>query len=219
MRILHFIVLTLFLLPFAQAECKSFVGAHGFPLGIVPSQSDFHIVHPTLESLDVAFTVYIEGDALGGDLGGCSVSISVDETTSENHLVEFFPSRIETGLGWGEPVISMRSTPREPWSNTETVFTLMDVDNSDNFVEIPLKIENQFDPPAPSLNATPTPTPLPEPTAELATPTPLPPDLASQVTDIGKELENDSTRYIVAVLAFFFLAALLWVGIRTLQRD
>ena len=57
--------------------------------------------------------------------------------------------------------------------------------------------------------------------ASASTPTPSPASksLADSVKDAGKALEQDATKYIVAVLAFFFLAALLWVGFKTLQKD
>ncbi len=206
----------LFALPLVSAECKSFV-KNGYPLGIIPNATNLTILQTTLNAQNTSFGVYIEGDASTGDLGGCRVGVTV-EGVQEGSQVTVYPPIIETGLGWGQVVVNVETLPIAPYTASEGRLRLEDMDNKATVVRIPFTITPKFKVPTatpvvtavPTANVTATPTVKVSATAE---------SLPDTLKDVGKSLEQDATKYIVAVLAFFFLAALLYVGFKTLQKD
>ncbi len=212
-----FILVLLIGVQHVHADCKSFV-RNGFPLGMTPSVQNLSILHTTPTAINASFSVYVEGDASGGDLGGCRVSVEVEGELNGTSL-QILPERLETGLGWKDVAVTLLSVPEPPYGNSNVFLKLTDIDNPRTIVRIPLSIENQFVPPTPTRPRQLTPSPTPSITGnEAASPTP-PPSLVEKVQGLGKELEESSTKYVVALLAVLFLGVLLWMGFKTLQRD
>ncbi len=210
----------LLLLPFTAlvaADCKSFVGSDGFPLGIRPLSPNVTVVQNTSEAVNTSFKVYIEGDAIGGNLAGCIVTLSIQDVQGDGSRLYVAPPSLETGLGWKDAEAVLVSQPAEPYGDVIANIRIEDADNADNYALLPVLVRTTYRP-------TPTLTPVPTPAATIVIPSSTPPSTATfsasqAVEQIGKELEEDASKYMVAVLAVFFLGALLWVGLKTLQKD
>ncbi|MFH1107472.1 MAG: hypothetical protein V1787_06285 [Candidatus Micrarchaeota archaeon] len=208
----------LLLLPFvalASADCKSFV-KDGYPLGIRPYSPNLTVSVDDSEGASEPFKVYIEGDATSGNLAGCTVLFSVVDVNGTGADLSFVPASAETGLGWKDAEAFLKAVPTPPYDDVSATIRITDADNPNVFSSMRLWVNVRFRPPLES-TATPPPVVTPPVTPpQVVTPTPPP---VNAFPDIAKELENDSSKYVVAIIAVFFLGALLWLGMRTLSRD
>lgn len=200
----------------ANADCKSFV-KDGFPLGIMPNVTNLSIVQKSIAPLNTTLKVYIEGDATSGNLGGCRVFASI-EGVAPGSDIALFPTEFETGLGWKDANVTLTTTPKEPYADSEVRLKLQDLDDPNNAARVPITIRNSFKPPTPTpAKATVQPSSTIAPSASV---TASPTKTAAQVVeDVGKSLEQDASRYLVLIFAVVLLGLLLWVGFRTLQKD
>ncbi len=212
-----FLLFSFSLLALVSADCKSFIGSDGFPLGIKPLSANVSVVHKSAEAANASFKVYIEGDAIGGNLGGCVVRLSLADVQGQGAQLYVAPQTLETGLGWKDAEAFLFSQPVEPYGDVNATIRIQDADNPANYALLPVFVKTTYRP-------APTPPPVQPPAATFVIPTATPPaaptlSASKTLEEIGKEIEEDASKYTVAVLAVFFLGALLWVGLKTLQKD
>lgn len=213
-----FFLFSLSLLALVSADCKSFV-KDGFPVGIKPLSPNLTVVQSTADAVNTSFKVYIEGDAMGGNLAGCIVKLSIIDAKGEGARLYVTPPSLETGLGWKDAEAMLVSQPAEPFGDVNATIRIEDIDNSNNYALLPVYIKTTYRP-QPSATVRPTATSAPATAPAVSPPAEIPPlRPVDAITQIGKELEEDASKYTIAVLAVFFLGALLWVGLKTLQKD
>ncbi|MFH1199482.1 MAG: hypothetical protein V1708_00275 [Candidatus Micrarchaeota archaeon] len=210
--------LVLALSSFAAADCKSFV-KDGYPLGIRPLAPNVTLDLATADAANASFTVYIEGDAVGGNLAGCTVKLSIASVNGSGAQLYVAPDKLETGLGWKDAQAYLVGIATEPFDNVIASIRIADADNANNFVLLPALVSIRYRP-----TAVPTERPQPTSQATISVPTvsqPASPSFGPGGTlqEIGRELEQDASRYIVAAGAVLFLGLLLWVGLKTLAKD
>jgi hypothetical protein len=212
------VVFILALSPYARADCKSFV-KDGYPLGIRPLAPNVTLNLPTLDAANASFSVYIEGDAVGGNLGGCTVKLSVESANGSGAQLYVTPQQLETGLGWKDAQGYLVAIAKEPFDNVNASIRIVDADNANNFVLLPAYVAIGFKP-----TAVPTVRPVETPQATITIPTVTKPGAptfkpAGSIEEVGRELEQDASRYIVAAGAVLFLGLILWVGLKTLSKE
>ncbi|MFH1751076.1 MAG: hypothetical protein ABH863_05330 [Candidatus Micrarchaeota archaeon] len=213
-------LLFLFMQP-ASADCKYFKNKDGFPLGIVPTPSSIVVDFLSPEEQSRSFLLYIEAEAGTTTSLDCRVSLEV-VNESFALAIELSNYSLETGLGFTEKPISITMTPTNLVNfpdMIESYIKIKDVDNPDNYALLPVRATFKFQRSKPQPSITPSPSPTKSaPTAANPSPS-IPPSNGTSITDIIQNAEDSNQKYVIAIVAFFFLAALLWMGFNSLQRD
>ncbi len=213
------IAILLILIQPANADCKYKKNADGFPLGIVPSVTGLDIEFAEPIQKNVTFKLYIESELGTSTSIDCKVLLEVVNESFSLQVVLSNYSQ-ETGAAFNERPITVMLTPKNLVnfaSTIETQIKITDADNKNNYAIVPLRATYLFGRKTPTPSSTVAATPAAIDNFPLATPKPKAQN--STVTDIINSVENSGSKYVITIVAFFFLAALLWVGFNSLQRD
>ncbi len=217
-----FILLAALLQP-ASAECKYFKDKDGFPLGIIPTPKNITVVFTNPNPINYTFLVYIEGEAGTTTSLDCRVKLEI-YNESFAMKAELSNYSLETGVGFKERPFVLFMTPANLINFPDEILfyiKITDIDYLKNYALLPVTAKYKFEreKPKPSITATPTPTQGGSGLFPTSTPTPKPFANLSSLTDIITKVEDNNTKYTIAVVAFIFLAGLLWMGFNSMQRD
>ncbi|MBI5224796.1 hypothetical protein HY989_02910 [Candidatus Micrarchaeota archaeon] len=213
-----FAILALLIQPVA-ADCKYKKDANGFPLGIVPSVTSLDVDFDKPLQKNLTFSLYIESELGTSTSIDCKVLLEV-VNESFSLQVELSNYSQETGAAFNERPITVILTPKNLInfaSVIETQIKITDADNKNNYAILPIHARFLFGREGPTPTAAITAKPSAVDNFPLATPKPKAQN--STITNIINSVENSGSKYVIAIVAFFFLAALLWVGFNSLQRD
>lgn len=208
----------------ATADCKYFKNKDGFPLGIIPSPGNLTATFKTPTPQNLTFKLYIEAEFGTTTSIECRVRLT-NENKSIALNVELSNYTLETGAALIERPFVVYLTP----TNTvnfpeliETTIKITDVDNPNNFAILPIRAKFEFPRSKPSPSPTATPSVAPADNGSIFYPIQtVKPTTAtnSSINTIVKLVEDNTSKYMIAIVAFLFLAALLWMGFNSLQRD
>ncbi|HLC48684.1 MAG TPA: hypothetical protein VJI13_06430 [Candidatus Norongarragalinales archaeon] len=227
MRKLSLIPLLLLLLVLpspVSAECKYFKNADGFPLGIIPTPSKINTTFADPTPQNKTFLLYIEAEAGTTTSLDCRVSLEI-HNASGALKVELSNYSLETGLGFTEKPIIAYLTPINLVNFPDEIRTyikITDVDDPDNYAMLPVIATFKFDRQKPKPTIKPTATRgagTGSPGQGGASQKPTAAATNSSLIDLINKVEDSNSKYLIAVVAFFFLGALLWMGFSSMQRD
>lgn len=215
------LILLLFIQP-AAADCKYFKNADGFPLGIVPTPGNITLNFNNPVQQNASFSLYIEAETGTSVAFGCAVELSI--ANESNALkIELSNYTLETGLGYIERPFTVIMTPSNLVNFPDEIrsyIKITDVDQRFNYALLPITATFNFDrqkpKPSPSVVVVST---APGGDSFFPSPTKKPATNSTGLGDLLNKVEESSSKYVIAIIAFFFLAALLWVGFNSLQRE
>ncbi len=205
----------------AVADCKYKLNKDGYPFGIIPSVKEIRVDFNEPKQQNYTFNLYIESEAGTTTALDCRVALSVENETIALDI-ELSNYSLETGIGFIERPITVIMTPTNLVNFPDVIksqIKIYDVDFPRNYAVVPIFATYKFarQKPSPSIKPSPSPSATPAITVtEGISPTPTNNTLVDTVIS---SVEDGSSKYIIAVVAFFFLAALLWVGFNSLQRE
>jgi len=146
-------VLLLFFIQPAQAECKYFKGADGFPLGIVPNVTRIDATFEKPETINYTFDLYIEAEFGTSISQDCEVEIAV-LSNSPALGINLSLYKLETGAGFNKKPIVVFLTPLDTTDFPDIAsgsIKISDVDQRFNFAVVPITVLFKFPrPPRPS---------------------------------------------------------------------
>lgn len=219
------IIALLLLLPPASADCKYFKGKGGFPLGIEPSVKNITASFLDTKQQNTSFKLYIEAELGTTTALDCRVELSI---INESFALDVQLSNytLETGVAFIERPIGVMLTPVNTINFPDTIETaikIKDVDNPDNYAIVPIYVKYLFPRTKPQPSSRATATIVPDPTNKAGLPIiSKKPDTFANNSILNSPIlkfEDNNSKYTVAIIAFFFLGGLLWLGFSSMQRD
>ncbi|MFH0971010.1 MAG: hypothetical protein ABIG96_05265 [Candidatus Micrarchaeota archaeon] len=213
-----FALFMLLLIQPISADCLYMKNKDGYPLGIIPSVLNITAIFVQPEQQNQTFKLYIESEAGTSTSIECRVDLSI-ENESNAMKVELSNYSLETGAAFIERPIKIILTPINLVNFPEmatTYIKITDVDNRKNFALLPIYSYFRFKRTTPTPSAQPVPSVTKSPKSSIQ---PTPTNSTNIINNLLTSVEDSSSKYVIAVVAFFFLAALLWIGFNSLQRE
>ena len=193
----------------------------GYPLGIVPSVRNITAVFATPIQQNQTFKLYVESQFGTTTSIECRVYLTVENET-DALKIELSNYSLETGAAFIERPITVIMTPHNLVNFPDEIVSqikITDVDDPTNFAILPILGKFKFQRVKPVITRSPTadvPTDTSNPyVSAKATPT----NSTNIIGNIINTVEDSSSKYVIAIIAFVFLAALLWIGFNSLQRE
>ncbi|MFH0972127.1 MAG: hypothetical protein V1835_06195 [Candidatus Micrarchaeota archaeon] len=208
----------------ASADCLYMKNKNGFPYGIIPTPGNITVEFTQPVQKNATFLLYIESEAGTSTSIECRVSLEVFNGT-DPLKIELSNYSLETGAALIERPITVIMTPSNLVNFPAQIraqIKITDIDYPSNYAILPINAKFNFERQKPK----PCPTPVVSaqgPDSGLLFVTPSPKGSGgintSGLNDLISGVEDSTSKYIIAIIAFFFLAAILWVGFNSLQRD
>jgi hypothetical protein len=228
--LLAILLIAFLLIQPTSAYCQYMKGKDGYPSGMIPDIQNITINFPTPTQQNRSFILFMKAEAGTKVWINCKVELSV-ENESNALRVEFSNYSFETGAAIKRVPITVILTPINLVNfppEIRTYIKIKDIDNRDNYALIPIIAKFQFA----ANRVIPTPTPIPgiatQGPGNTGTPIPGQPTATPGNTIKGNGtgfsniitiVEDSTSKYLIAVMAFLFLAGILWLGFNSLQRD
>ncbi len=225
MRKLLFIAIAFALLAqFASADCLYKKNKDGYPLGIIPSVNNITAVFPEPSQQNSSFELYIEAEAGTTTSLECRVALTIENETVAMK-VELSNYSLESGAAFIERPITVYMVPINTVNFPDLIKTqikITDIDNPSNYAILPIYAKFTFPRNKPKPSATGAPAIPTGGIGDFPLQTVKPkstPINTSALTNIIGGVDDSSSKYIMAIVAFLFLGGVLWFGFNSLQRD